>query len=120
MLWMNFAETCSSFGREPDHVFEFMLSELGADGSMDDKGRMVIQGKVLPMHIESLLKKYSKKYVKCLNCHQMNTELVKDSVSRLHFVRCLDCKSSRSVTRITEGYHAKTRADRRAMRNTAP
>lgn len=50
-------------------------------------------------------------------CRSFNTILTKDSVSRLHFVECDDCKSSKSVQAIRAGYHAQTRADRRAQRN---
>ncbi len=50
-------------------------------------------------------------------CRSFNTTLTKDSVSRLHFVECEDCRSSKSVQHIKAGFHAQTRADRRAQRN---
>lgn len=40
----------------------------------------------------------------------------RDSVSRLYFVHCQSCGSSRSVAPIRTGFHAQTRADRRALR----
>lgn len=56
-------------------------------------------------------------YVVCQMCRNFNTSLTRDSVSRLYFVSCHDCGSSRSVAPIKAGFHAQTRADRRALRN---
>jgi translation initiation factor 2 subunit 2 len=68
-------------------------------------------------YIESLLRKYIMEYVACQMCRSFNTNLTRDSVSRLFFVGCQDCGSSRSVAQIRAGFHAQTRADRRALRN---
>ena len=141
--------------RNPDHVFQFMMAELGTEGSIDGSQRLVIKGKFVPQYIESLLKKYIKEYVICQMCKSFNTTLTRDSVSRLHFVQCQvteftrtlifihllllsiaiiiyyyyyllisisficlkDCGSSRSVAQIRAGFHATTKADRRALRN---
>ncbi|RYG64708.1 hypothetical protein EON64_13430 [archaeon] len=75
------------------------------------------RGKFAPKYIESLLRKYITEYVVCAMCRGFNTNLTKDSVNRLYFVACLDCGSSRSVAAIKSGFHAQTRADRRALRN---
>ena len=74
--------------RNPDHVFQFMMAELGTEGSIDGSQRLVIKGKFVPQYIESLLKKYIKEYVICQMCKSFNTSLTRDSVSRLHFVHC--------------------------------
>lgn len=50
-------------GRTSDHVFQFMMAELGTEGSIDGSARLVIKGKFVPQYIESLLKKYIKEYV---------------------------------------------------------
>jgi translation initiation factor 2 subunit 2 len=106
--------------RSSDHVFQFMMAELGVEGSIDGAKRLVIRGKFVPKYIESLLRKYITEYVGCQMCRCFNTSLTKDSVSRLHFVACLECGSTRSVAPIRAGFHAQTRADRRALRNGAP
>ena len=127
-VWSNFAEICSSMRRNPDHVFQFMMAELGTDGSIDGNSRLVIRGpKFLPKYIESLLRKYIGEYVTCHMCRSFNTTLRRDPTSRLYFVECVPaegsdetkggCGSSRSVAPIRAGYHAQTRADRRAIRN---
>jgi translation initiation factor 2 subunit 2 len=116
-LWVNFQEICTMMQRNPEHVFQFFMAELGTEGSIDGNQRLVIKGKYLPKYIESLLRKYIVEYVTCRMCRSPNTELKKDSSTRLYFCQCKDCGSSRSVAQIRSGYHATSRADRRAARN---
>lgn len=116
-LWVNFQEICTMMQRNPEHVFQFFMAELGTEGSIDGNQRLVIRGKYVPRYIESLLRKYIVDYVTCQMCRSPNTELVKDQSTRLQFINCKDCGSSRSVAAIRSGYHAATRADRRAARN---
>ena len=116
-LWINFQEICTMMQRPSDHVFSFFMAELGTEGSIDGNQRLVIRGKYVPKYIESLLRKYVVEYVTCEMCRSPNTELTKDSGSRLYFCTCKDCGSSRSVAPIRSGYHATSRADRRAARN---
>jgi translation initiation factor 2 subunit 2 len=116
-LWVNFQEICTIMQRSPEHVFAFFMAELGTEGSIDGNHRLVIRGRYVPKYIESLLRKYIVEYVTCQMCRSPNTDLVKDSGSRLYFCNCRDCGSSRSVASIRSGYHATSRADRRAARN---
>mmetsp|Transcript_4930 Transcript_4930/g.7515 ORF Transcript_4930/g.7515 Transcript_4930/m.7515 type:complete len:254 (-) Transcript_4930:50-811(-) len=116
-LWVNFAENCAMMQRPAEHVFQFFMAELGTEGSIDGSNRAVIRGKYVPKYIESLLRKYIVEYVTCQMCRSPNTELTKDSSTRLQFVNCKDCGSNRSVAAIRTGYHATSRADRRAARN---
>jgi translation initiation factor 2 subunit 2 len=116
-LWVNYQEICSILQRSPEHVFQFFMAELGTDGNFDGQQRLVIKGKYVSKYIESLLKKYIVEYVTCQMCRSPNTELAKDSSTRLQFCKCSDCGSSRSVSAIRSGYHATSRADRRAARN---
>ncbi|KAL3924943.1 MAG: hypothetical protein SGILL_000733 [Bacillariaceae sp.] len=116
-LWINFQEICSMMQRDPDHVYSFFMAELGTEGSVDGNHRLIIRGKYVPKYIESLLRKYVVEYVTCEMCRSPNTELKKDPSTRLYMLHCNDCESSRSVATIRSGYHATSRADRRAARN---
>ena len=116
-LWINFQEICSMMQRSPDHVCQYFMAELGTEGMMDGNQRLIIRGKYVPKYIESLLRKYVVEYVTCEMCRSPNTELKKDPSTRLYFLECHDCGSSRSVAQIRSGYHATSRADRRAARN---
>ena len=116
-LWVNFQEICSMMKRDPLHVYSFLMAELGTEGSIDGNERLIIRGRYLPKYIESLLRKYVIEYVTCEMCRSPNTDLVKDQSSRLYFCNCRDCGSKRSVATVRTGYHATSRADRRAARN---
>lgn len=116
-LWVNFQEICSMMQRDPLHVYSFLMAELGTEGSIDGNERLIIRGRYLPKYIESLLRKYVIEYVTCEMCRSPNTDLVKDQGSRLYFCNCRDCGSKRSVATVRTGYHATSRADRRAARN---
>lgn len=116
-MWVNFQEICSMMQRDPLHVHQFFMTELGTEGSLDGNQRLIIRGRYLPKYIESLLRKYVVEYVTCGMCRSPNTDLVRDQGSRLYFCNCRDCGSSRSVAPIKAGYHATNRADRRAARN---
>lgn len=115
-LWVNFQEICTMMQRSPQHVFQFFMAELGTEGSIDGNQRLVIRGKYVPKYIESLLRKYIVSYVTCEMCRSPNTELTRDPATRLNFCKCHDCGSSRSVANISSGYHAVSRADRRAAK----
>ncbi|CAB9498318.1 Eukaryotic translation initiation factor 2 subunit 2 [Seminavis robusta] len=116
-MWVNFQEICSMMQRDPQHVYQFFMTELGTEGSIDGNQRLIIRGRYLPKYIESLLRKYIQEYVTCGMCRSPNTDLVKDQGSRLYFCNCRDCGASRAVAAIKAGYHATNRADRRAARN---
>jgi len=115
-MWQNFQEICSMMQRDPVHVYQFFMAELGTEGSIDGNQRLIIRGKYVAKYIESLLRKYVVEYVTCEMCRSPNTDLVKDQGSRLYFCNCRDCGSTRSVAPIKSGYHATSRADRRAAR----
>lgn len=44
--------------RQPDHVIQFLFSELGTTGSVDGAGRLVIKGRFQQKQIENVLRRY--------------------------------------------------------------
>jgi translation initiation factor 2 subunit 2 len=92
-----------SLKRSPEHVLQFFLAELGTDGSIDGSQRLIIKGRYVPRKIESLLRKYIGEYVTCHACRNPDTAFTRDPVSRLYFVHCSSCGSSRSVAAIKAG-----------------
>ena len=118
IVWINFNEICKNINRTVEHVFQYFIAELGVEGSIDESQRFNIKGKFAPLYIESILRKYIIEYVLCSSCQSFNTRLTKDSVSRLYFLFCNDCVCSKSVSHIKTGFHAQTRADRVAQKNS--
>lgn len=117
--WTNFDDIRESLNREREHMKEFFLSELGTTGSLDAKNQFMVRGKFPPKTIESLLVKYITDYVMCANCRSLETELTRDAITRLYFMSCNACGSSRSVAQIRTGFHNVGRGERRRARATA-
>jgi len=116
VAWVNFAEICELMKRPPDHVTQFVLAEFGTEGSIAGDGQLILKGAYKDKHAESLLRKYIKEFVTCEMCKSPNTSLARDNSTRLHVVSCGNCGASRTATSIKSGYHAVTRADRRAAK----
>lgn len=44
--------------RQPEHVIQFLYSELGTQGSVDGAQRLVMKGRYTQKQIENVLRKY--------------------------------------------------------------
>jgi len=99
-VWINFADICNSLNRPTDHLFQFILTELGCEGSIGGENQFLLKNKYNNKHIESLLKKYVLDYVQCTNCKSTKTNLKKDNSTRMQVLACTICKSEKTVTAI--------------------
>jgi translation initiation factor 2 subunit 2 len=115
-IWNNFKQTCDVLQRGVEHFQQFVVAELGSEASLDATSQLIIRGKYTPKQVESLLRNYINSYVACPQCRSSNTVLTKDSVTRLVYIECNDCSCKRSVNAIKTGFHATSRADRKASR----
>lgn len=111
--WVNFSEAVSMMDRPIEHVYQFVLAEFGTEGSIAGDGQLILKGRYMQKHTESLLRKYIKEFVTCGMCKSGNTVLERDQSSRLYMVNCNNCGASRNATTIKAGFHATTRADRK-------
>ena len=119
VAFSNFAEICNLIHRNQDHVFQFFLAELGTTGSITADEQLVLRGRYTQRHMESLLRKYITEYVQCEMCRSTNTEFNRDSSTRLYEFGCLNCGATKTVHSIRTGFHATTKADRKAMKAAA-
>jgi translation initiation factor 2 subunit 2 len=110
----NVADISKRLHRPAEHVIQFLFAELGTTGSVDGAQRLTIKGRFQQKQIESVLRRYISEYVTCKTCKSPNTIMTKDS--RLFFVACEICGSTRSVSAIKTGFKAQTKEDRRALR----
>merc|ERR1711896_8990 len=60
VAWMNFAENVEMMNRPTDHVYQFVLAEFGTEGSIAGDGSLILKGRYMQKHTESLLRKYIK------------------------------------------------------------
>lgn len=108
--WANFVSNCRSISRKPEHVLEFVLTELGTTGSLDGQNKFIIKGRFSSKQLESVLAKYIKEYVACSTCRFLNTELKREN--RILFKVCKDCGASSSVSSIRQGFRVQTKRKR--------
>ncbi|XP_063383333.1 eukaryotic translation initiation factor 2 subunit 2 [Cydia fagiglandana] len=109
----NFTEICKTLHRQPKHLLDFLLAELGTSGSVDGNSQLIIKGRFQQKQIENVLRRYIKEYVTCHTCRSPDTILQKDT--RLFFLQCETCGSRCSVASIKSGFQAVT-GKRAAMR----
>lgn len=102
----NFTEIWRTLHRQPKHLLDFLLAELGTSGSVDGNSQLIIKGRFQQKQIENVLRRYIKEYVTCHTCRSPDTILQKDT--RLFFLQCETCGSRCSVASIKSGFQAVT------------
>lgn len=103
-MWVNFASMLQTIHRPSEHVQAYMISELNSACSIDSNNRLLMRGKFNSKNIQSIMQKYITEYVACHMCRGSDTLLMKDVVTRIYFMNCEACGSSRSVPPIKNGY----------------
>lgn len=98
--WSNFSEVCDAINRPVEHVYQFIMAELGIEGTIGGEGQFMYKGKFTNKHFEPLLKKYIHEYVQCPNCKSTSTTLRKDNTVRMLMISCSVCKSEKTVQAI--------------------
>lgn len=109
----NFSEYCKMLRRQPEHMQNFLIAELGASASVDGSSALVMRGRFSQKQIENVLRRYIREYVTCHTCKSPDTNLLKEN--RLFFLQCESCGSRCSVASIRAGFQAVT-GKRAAMR----
>jgi translation initiation factor 2 subunit 2 len=91
----NFAEYCDRIRREDKICMKYLLKELAAAGSMDDKGELIIQGKFSSQVINTLMERFIRTYVQCSTCKSLDTILKKEKKG--WYISCLACGAQTPV-----------------------
>jgi len=102
--FLNFKDVCENMNRTQEHLMSFLLSEMGTTGAIDSKGSLIVKGKFSVKDVESLLKKYYIQFVICSSCNKTDTNLLKDSNTRLFSVVCNLCGAEKNVSQIKQGF----------------
>ena len=114
----NFASIADKLNREPEHIFKFLLRELGTAGKIDGS-RAIFQKRFTSEVITELINAYVTEYVICSECGRPDTHLIKSE--RILTLRCDACGAHRPVTKrravvvkeeaLTEGESYEVRID---------
>ena len=99
-MWSNFLSVVSVLKRSTEHVQSFINYEMSTDSSIDGNKRLLIKGKFNSKNLEKVLTNYIIQYVSCYICKSSETLLFKDPVTRICFIKCDICKSTKSVNPI--------------------
>lgn len=99
--WLNFKDCCSSIGREQTNIINYLTNELSTEANIDGNGILIIRGIYNQKNIENLLRKFIINYVQCSICKSLETHTRKDSNTRITFLECSPCKSTRALQQIT-------------------
>lgn len=61
LFWDEFSHACRMH-RQPEHVMNFLLAEMGTSGSLDGQQRLVVKGRFAPKNFEGILRRYISKF----------------------------------------------------------
>lgn len=92
----NFANIADKLNRDQEHIFKFLLRELGTAGKIDG-ARAIFQRKLTSGVVTELINAYVKEYVTCSECGRPDTHLIKSE--RVLTLRCDACGAHRPVTK---------------------
>ena len=90
----NFSDIVNAMDRDANHVYQFLLNELGTSGTREQV-RVMFKGRVPPMRIKEKLVAYVKAFILCDQCRAPDTRFVKEG--RTTMLKCQACGGSRPV-----------------------
>ena len=80
--------------RDENHVYQFILNELGTSGSRDGP-RARFKGRIPPKRLKKTIVNYVNAYVKCGQCKAPDTIFIKEE--RTTLLKCQACGATRPV-----------------------
>ena len=92
----NFFQIASYLRRNPEHIQKFLLKELAASGQREGD-RLILNRVLQSSKINEKIQQYAKEFVICKECGKPDTEITKDSQTRLTFIHCLACGAKHPV-----------------------
>lgn len=114
-VFVNFKDMCKKMHRTMEHVMSYFNAELGVPCSLDPEGKLTFKGRFTPKQIESVVRKYMIAYVQCQMCKNFDSNLVKESATRLTF---LECNRSAAPTPVSLSLHSAASEKKETRRLT--
>lgn len=90
----NFSEIVDALRRDENHLYKFLLQELGTAGSID-KRRLVLQGRVPAKKINERIKLYIDTFIVCQECNRPDTSFLR--IGRTLNLHCEACGAKRPI-----------------------
>ena len=93
-VFRNFIDVTDKLRRDPQHLLQFLLRELGTPGNIEGR-RAVFKAKISSSSINEKIETYTETYVICSECGLPDTKIVKDD--RTLILECEACGARRSI-----------------------
>jgi len=93
-VFRNYIDVTDKLRRDPQHLLQFLLKELGTPGSIDGR-RVVFKAKISPASINEKIQTYTETYVICSECGLPDTKMIKED--RTLILECEACGARRSI-----------------------
>lgn len=93
-VFRNFIDVTDKLRRDPQHLLQFLLKELGTPGNIEGR-RVVFKAKISPNSINERIQTYTETYVICSECGLPDTKMVKED--RTLILECEACGARRSI-----------------------
>ncbi len=90
----NFSAIVDSMDRDPNHVYQFLINELGTSGNREQV-RVMFKGRIPPKRIKEKIVGYVKTYILCNQCKAPDTRFIKEE--RTTLLKCQACGATRPV-----------------------
>ncbi|MCL2786686.1 MAG: translation initiation factor IF-2 subunit beta [Methanomassiliicoccaceae archaeon] len=90
----NFIDITDKLRRDPEHVLQYLLRELGTPGNIDGR-RSVLKAKLASAQISDRVQEYTDTFVICSECGLPDTHMVKEG--RTLVLECEACGARRPV-----------------------
>jgi len=102
--WTNLVEIARFLQRDPNHLKQFVETELTTNTNFDGSRYLVLSGRWTDAHIRSVVKKYTNSFVVCTDCKSLDTWMSRNNSTRLFDIECNKCHSQRSCKRIEKAF----------------
>lgn len=90
----NFIDVTDTLRRDPQHVLQFLLRELGTPGNLEGR-RVVLKSKISAGQISDKIQMYTETFVICSECGRPDTKMLKEG--RTLVLECEACGAHRPV-----------------------
>ena len=93
-VFRNFIDITDKLRRDPQHLLQFLLKELGTPGNVEGR-RAVFKAKINPQQINDKIQMYTETYVICSECGRPDTHIEKED--RTFILVCEACGARRPI-----------------------
>ena len=90
----NFGDIIDALRREPEHLVQYLLRELGTPGHVEGR-RLTLKAKLAPAQITDRVMSYTETFVLCSECGRPDTRINKEG--RVLILECEACGAHRPV-----------------------